>query len=161
MNEQIKRLAQAILADQNREKPERTDVASCFKCGRGMMHRGSRFCSEKCRDFYDLGEAGHEQTWLRPQIVYRDRAGNPMQRTTAGFVIACGNCHEQFESRGLRCCSTECERRYREWQENLRLIAEAGAEPSAKRKCERCGCPHTIPKWRNGRRGLASDPILL
>ena len=41
---------------------------------------------------------------------------------------------------GLRCCSTECERRYRERDENLATIAEARIQPAAKRKCEAPGC---------------------
>jgi hypothetical protein len=37
-------------------------------------------------------------------------------------------------------------------QENLRVMAEAGIEPEAKRKCEAEGCGRPIPKWRNGKR---------
>ena len=53
MTKRTERLAEAILADRNRPSAERTDIAKCFMCGTGMMYRGSRFCSPRCRDFYD------------------------------------------------------------------------------------------------------------
>jgi hypothetical protein len=31
-------------------------------------------------------------------------------------------------------------------------MAEVGMQAPTKRKCQREGCPHYIPSWRNGRR---------
>jgi hypothetical protein len=52
-----------------------------------------------------------------------------------------------FVSKGLRCCSTECGRKFREREEIAATIAEVGAEPIgfAKRKCECCG--GDIPRY--------------
>lgn len=74
---------------------------------------------------------------------------NLHQRGRNGFIIRCGGCKE-FESKGLRCCSVECDRRYRERLDNLAVMAAAGIEPAAKRQCETCG--DVIPKFRNGRK---------
>jgi predicted nucleic acid-binding Zn ribbon protein len=140
------RLASALLADRNRIKVERTDLVRCFTCGYRMIYRGSRFCSERCRDFYDIGSPGIEQ-----KIVYRFRDGRPMQEMAHGFRIPCAHCRRDFESLGLRCCSTECERRYRERKDNLAIMAEVGVEaPPPKRTCAECG--ERIPMWRKGRK---------
>jgi len=74
-----------------------------------------------------------------------------MKRTADGFKIACAGCQKEFESTGPRCCSDACERRYRERQANIALMAEAGIEPTKKRRCAAPGCSSTIPKWRKGR----------
>jgi hypothetical protein len=65
-----------------------------FMCGRGMKYRGSRFCSDRCRDFYAAGNPGHEQDWLRPKIIYSDRHGTPMRMGPQGFIINCAHCRE-------------------------------------------------------------------
>jgi hypothetical protein len=152
----------------------RTDITKCFMCGYGMVYRGKRFCSDRCRDFYDAN-ASHEQDWLQPPNCedvplgeLRVIAGPPgveigsryyvgifgrelmlMKRTRHGFTIRCAGCQKEFESKGLRCCSSDCERRYREREGNLAVMAAAGIQPATKRKCETCGTG--IPKWRNGR----------
>jgi predicted nucleic acid-binding Zn ribbon protein len=141
------RLASALLADRNRIKVERTDVVRCFTCGYGMIYRGSRFCSERCRDFYDAGNAPLSEQ----KIVYRFRDGRPMQETAKGLRIPCAHCRRDFESLGVRCCSIECERRYRERKDNLAIMAEVGMEAAPpKRTC--AGCGERIPMWRKGRR---------
>ena len=61
----VKRLTEALLADRSRGETDRTDITKCFMCGCGMLYRGSRFCSDRCRDFYDAGAPGHEQDWLK------------------------------------------------------------------------------------------------
>jgi hypothetical protein len=71
-------------------------------------------------------------------------------RGSAGWIVECLNCGAEFDSAGLRCCSVECERRYRDRNENEQLMAEAGMERPTKRKCEQCG--GVIPNWRDGRR---------
>jgi hypothetical protein len=145
--------------------PPRHNIVACFMCGYTFVYRGSCFCSDRCREVYDAEEPGHEQDWLRrPKAedapptnleVVAGPAGNrpatPVKRTTAGYNIHCLGCGKEFESKGLRCCSTECERRYKERQENLALMATVGIEPAAKKKlCASCGAK--IPTWRNGRR---------
>jgi predicted nucleic acid-binding Zn ribbon protein len=59
-------LAAQIEADILCEQSARADLVKCFMCGRGMIYRGSRFCSDSCRNFYDSGAAGHFQDWLQP-----------------------------------------------------------------------------------------------
>ena len=145
-------LASALLADRNRIKTVRADITECFMCGVGMMYRGDRFCSERCRHYYDAGNPGHEQTWRQPEAVYCDRSGNRMRPGAKGFVIQCAHCRKEFDSTGLRCCSTECERAYRERKDNLAVMAEAGIEPAAKKVCAAPGCGVAIPKWRKGRK---------
>jgi hypothetical protein len=72
--------------------------------------------------------------------------------TEKGYRIRCAACSREFESLGLGCCSAECERRYREAQDNRAVMAEVGIEPAAKRQCANPGCGAVIPKWRDGRR---------
>jgi hypothetical protein len=171
----VKRLTEALLADRHRGETERTDITKCFMCGFGMLYRGSSFCSDRCRDFYDAGEPGHEQNWLHgpkteslpltnlkviagpPSIeigsFYHhlgDLPATPTKCTVAGYMVRCTGCGKKFESRGLRCCSGDCWRRYKQRQENLALMAEAGIEPLPKKLCATCG--GKIPTWRNGRR---------
>jgi hypothetical protein len=113
--------------------------------------RDERFCSVKCRAAYDAGGApawGRGETQTR--IVYRRGDDIPMRATAAGFLIACANCNKEFDSKGLRCCSAECERGLKQRRENLAVMAEVGMEPAAKKRCLQCG--GVIPKWRNGRR---------
>ena len=122
-------------------------TVQCFSCGHGMTYRGSRFCSDHCREWFDAGIPAYQST----RTVYRDREGNEMRAGRAGFMIrCCPHCAKEFESKGLRCCSVECERRRREREDNLATMAEVGIEPATKRQCEACGIK--IPKWRNGRR---------
>jgi hypothetical protein len=145
-------------------KPE-TNIVECWSCGRTYRYKrgehalnakrervplGGNFCSLRCRDWYDAGNPALHQDWLQPKIVYRWRDGRPMKMGPHGFLINCANCGQEFDSKGLRCCSTKCERRYRDRQDNLAVMAEVGIEAAPKRQCANCG--QTIPKWRNGRR---------
>lgn len=160
-----------MIADRERDQTETQNIAQYFMCNHGMVYRGKRFCSDCCRDYYDDGNAGCAQTWLQanpgfgitgwtvvagppgvdvgsdPYATFRP---SDRRQGSKGVVIDCAACAKPFDSTGLRCCSTTCERRYREREENLKLIAEAGIELAAKRKCAECGDP--IPTWRNGRR---------
>lgn len=151
---QTERLAAALLADRNRKTTERTDIGACFMCARGMIYRGSRFCSDRCRDYYDTGAPGCEQNWRQPDIAYTYRDGRPMAKGVHGFKINCAHCHKESDSRGLRWCSVECERGYRERQTNIAILAEVGAEVKEKRRCAEC--ERNIPTWRNGRRVSAA-----
>jgi predicted nucleic acid-binding Zn ribbon protein len=141
-------------------------TVQCFSCGYGMTYRRSRFCSDRCREWFDAGNPSFEDQrqstpWdMRPLRAVAGPRGaigtNPWQTSVGdmrpgnhGFHIRCAGCQKEFESKGLRCCSADCERRYRERQDNLKLMAEAGIEPAIKRKCEACGA--ALPKWSKGR----------
>ena len=75
-----------------------------------------------------------------------------MKMGPSGFLINCANCGKEFDSKGSRCCSTKCERLYRDRQDNLAIMAEVGIEPAPKRQCANPECDRPIPKWRNGRK---------
>ena len=138
-------LTEAFLADRA-ATPSRHNIISCFVCGRTFVFKGPRrnlnanFCSLRCQDWYDAGKAP-----VASEIVY-----GALQKTANGFKIVCAHCRKDFESKGLRCCSLECERAYREREENMVLLTGANIESKAKRRCE--GCLAIIPTWRNGRR---------
>jgi hypothetical protein len=144
------KLSAALLADRERETP-RHNIVSCFVCGHTFVYRGrradvnGRFCSLRCQAWYD---ADYEP--IADEIIYRWRDGRPILKTSDGFRINCAYCGKEFESLGLRCCSSECEHAYCDREHNLAIMAEAGIEPSPKRLCESCSA--VIPKWRNGRR---------
>lgn len=153
------------------------DTTRCSSCGYSMIARKGRFCSDRCRSWFDAGNPSYEEQCEHQRalenaplrgfvavagppgtvgtnpwqsILDASGGGTPILRRGAhGFYIHCAGCQKEFESRGLRCCSAACERRYRERQDNLAVMAEAGIEPAAKRRCE---CGAVIPKWRNGRR---------
>jgi hypothetical protein len=71
MTSRAERLAAAILADRARaaDVPSRADTVQCFMCGYSMVYRANRFCSDRCRNFYDAGAPGHEQNWLQPPRI--------------------------------------------------------------------------------------------
>jgi len=146
----LKKLAAALLADRERE-PSRHNIVPCFVCGHTFVYGGrrsdvsGRFCSLRCQDWYDAGNK-----LIADEMIYRWRDGRPMPKTSDAFRTNCAHCRKEFESLGLRCCSSECEHAYCEREHNLAVMAEAGIEPSAKRLCEICSA--VIPKWRNGRR---------
>jgi hypothetical protein len=169
-------------AADNGTKTDVVACRSCGHTFRYRGRRGDlngNFCSARCQDWFDDGNPSYEEQRERqrklenaPLRGFTVIAGPPgtigtnpwqsivdarnsvgdMRPGVHGFYIRCAGCQKDFESRGLRCCSTACERRYCERQENLRVMAEVGIEPSAKRKCEAEGCGRPIPKWRNGRR---------
>ena len=64
-----------------------------------------------------------------------------------GFLIPCAGCGKTFDSKGLRCCSTACERRYRQQEEAAAIMAEVAMERLTKRACLHCG--GDIPNWLN------------
>jgi hypothetical protein len=117
------------------------DITKCFSCGYSMVYRGNRFCSERCREWFDAGNPSYEQQ-------------EESARKPSAISIVCKGCHKALDSKGLRCCSVECERRYCERQNNLAVMAEVGDTPKEKRRCAQCDAP--IPTWRNGRRVRSS-----
>jgi len=154
------------------------NIVPCFACGATFIYKGrrgelnGRFCSLRCQAAYDDGFTPAADPPTDTLTGWRVAAGGeiggdyyanllkrtpiPMKRTADGFKIACAGCQKEFESKGLRCCSDACERRYRERQANFALMAEVGIEPSKKRPCAAPGCSSTIPKWRKGRQVSAA-----
>jgi hypothetical protein len=45
-----------------------TDPVECFLCGRGMVPRGSRFCSPRCQEAFDSGFPRHDPHHVRSAI---------------------------------------------------------------------------------------------
>src|SRR5205814_6204217 len=62
-----------------------------------------------------------------------------------GVEIQCRGCQKPFISKGLRCCTTDCERKYRERVEIAAVMDAAGMERSVKRPCQTCGAP--MPRY--------------
>jgi hypothetical protein len=124
-----------------------TITVECFSCSHRMRYRGSRFCSDRCREWFDVGNPGYGQP---PGTVGSEYRGTSMRPTKDGYMIRCASCQKEFSSKGLRCCSAECERLLRERKDNLAIMAEVGDTPKQKRRCAQCSGP--IPSWRNGRR---------
>jgi hypothetical protein len=149
------RLAGALLADRNRAKTDHNIVA-CLSCGRTYIYKGrqgelnGRFCSMRCQDWYDADNPTYEQHQVETRYTWLD--GRLMRKGSKGFYIDCAHCHKEFDSKGLRCCSPDCERRYRDRKDNLAVMAEVGMAIKAKRRCANPACANTIPTWRNGRR---------
>src|SRR5262249_22027828 len=67
---------------------------------------------------------------------------------TNGFMIDCAGCGKKFESRGLRCCSADCECDRRR-QQDLEIELE-GSPRAIKPRCRECGA--SMKLWRKGRR---------
>jgi hypothetical protein len=148
-------IAHAIERDLLTDRPRIEHKSqTCFACGRSYMNGdrdNPRFCSPRCRKAFDAGFVG---PYSEQPIRYARLDGRPMQPRGDGFVIQCAGCRQEFVSKGLRCCSPECERQVRERAEIEQTIAEAGLESvgRVKRKCEAPGCGATIPMWRNKRK---------
>jgi hypothetical protein len=180
LTDRQQRLTEALLADRNRVNADRGDVVACRVCKYSFRNRGRRgelngnFCSMRCQDWYDAGNpapsnpinyavpirdcvviAGPPSMKIGSSYyggIFGDREDAEMKPTTNGFRIQCAHCAKEFESLGLRCCSPECERGYRERQENLAVMAEVGIEPTSKRQCTNPECRGRIPTWRKGRK---------
>jgi len=139
------------------ESKPNANIVACWSSARTFRYRGRQgdlngnFCSLRCQDWYDAGNpALHQES----TTVYRWRDDSPMRMGKHGFLINCANCGQEFDNKGLRCCTTDCERSYRERQDNLAIMAEVGMEPTAKRRCRTCGA--RIPKWRKGRKASSA-----
>jgi hypothetical protein len=182
------KLAALLLSDRDRPPSPRHNIVPCFSCGYTFVYRGrngdlnGRFCSLRCREWFDQGNPSYEQQQeyerkllAAPLDSFRVVAaagavspGPPgvevgsqaypwaespsptLRRGTEGYYIACRHCNKEFESKGLRCCSKECESAYLESQERRAVLKKAGIEREAKRMCEGPGCERRIPKWKNG-----------
>jgi hypothetical protein len=144
------------------------------------------FCSLRCQDWYAAGNASIERDHIArvnktPLEQWRVVAGPPgvevgasyyagvfphghrftsMTMTEKGYRIRCAACSREFESLGLRCCSAECGRRYREVQDNRAVMADVGIEPAAKRRCANPGCGAVIPEMARWPACLKRDTVL-
>jgi hypothetical protein len=169
MNSKIERLTQALLDDRKSETKPDDRITSCFVCGYRFIKTDSLFCSDRCRDWFDAGNSPVSNASNYDLRGWHVIAGPPgvksgdgyyteilsrqpidMRPGREGFYIACAHCRKEFESKGLRCCSTDCERGLKERRDNLAVMAEAGIEPSVKRTCQQCGA--IIPKWTAGKK---------
>lgn len=150
------KLAELLLSDRERPKVYH-NIIPCWSCGHTFVYRGRQgelngnFCSMRCQDWYDAGNPSFERQRELTKIVYRWRDGRPMRPGKEGFYIACAHCNKEFESKGLRCCSVECERGLKERADNLAVMAEAGIDAAPKKRCAAPDCDAVIPKWKNGR----------
>jgi len=135
------RLAEAIVRDLLCPAHKPQTSPTCFTCSRSFSNGDGRFCSHRCRQAFDAGFPPYEP-------FDRDEFYS-LPKGQTGFWIECACCRKPFDSRGLRCCSAECERELRRKQE---LDAELENDPfrAVKRKCNECG--GDIPNWRKGRR---------
>ena len=135
---------------------------ACFACGRSYAKGEGRFCSPRCRAAFNAGFPPYNPNQARvlmqaPSWVLAagppGTVGTPYARDLPirgdGCLITCKGCQREFVSKGLRCCSPECEKRYRERLEIEATMAEAGMEVAPKRRCEVCGA--AIPRWRAGK----------
>jgi hypothetical protein len=143
-----------LLANRHRAvETDRSDIIACRSCGYAFPYKerradlNGRFCSVRCQDWFDAGN---------PAPLERGHYGAAMRPTREGFMIRCASCRQEFESRGLRCCSADCERRCRERQDNLAVMAEAGVEATPRKGCADPECRARIPTWRNGRKVSSS-----
>jgi hypothetical protein len=174
----MSKLADAIAQDLLAKRPAARVMPTCFACGRSYSKAApladdsgsSKFCSVRCRDAFDAaGLPPYDPYQARalmqlPQTKWVVVAGPPgtigthpyrrdMRQSGDGFVIVCAGCHKEFVSKGLRCCSAECEHKCREAEANMATMAEVGMEPAAssRRQCEHCG--KVLPRWLPGGRG--------
>jgi hypothetical protein len=128
-------------------------VQDCFACGKSYVHGEDRFCSTNCRAAYDEGFPAYQPVVVR----YTWLDGRPMPISGDGFLIACRGCGKDFTSRGSRCCTPECDRKFRERQETAAVMAEVGMERAVKRKCVTCGSD--IPRYVGTGKARRQVPI--
>jgi hypothetical protein len=126
---------QQLAADLSPSESKSVVYPSCFACGATYSRGDGRFCSSRCRAGFDAGIGPYE-----PQ---RGFSGPP------GVMIHCYGCKREFRSLGLRCCSSVCEKRFREQQDDVATLAKAGIERAVKKTCELCDA--VIPKWTKGK----------
>ena len=60
ITERAERLAANLLADRQRE-PHKHNIVPCWSCGTTYVYRGRHFCSTRCQDWFDEGNATYEQ----------------------------------------------------------------------------------------------------
>jgi len=146
-----------------RERPATPEAQTCFACGRSYAKGDGRFCSVRCRDAFDNGNPAYGQAraqapstdWVviaGPPGTVGSRYASDLPTRGGGRLITCKGCQREFVSKGLRCCSPQCEKRYREHLEIEATMREVSAEAAPKRRCEACGA--AIPRWTKGGRAV-------
>lgn len=102
------------------------EIENCHSCGtkftrnspqcRSVLFDGfvTWYCSDRCRDWFQSGNPSFsQQQQLSSKSgpdLYR---GKPMHLTKMGFRVPCANCGKELDSKGLRCCSKDCEKELR------------------------------------------------
>ena len=147
------------------DKPARAAACDCHACGRTFAYQvpagddSGRLCSPRCRVAYDNGLPACDPAyanksnprWYAGWTAADGRSPGymppPMRSGRAGFFIACATCGGKFESKGLRCCSTACERKRRDREATIATLAEVGSELPARRKCEAPGCNRDVARY--------------
>jgi hypothetical protein len=133
-----------------------TAIEDCLACGRSHSGRDGEWCSPRCRD----ASANGWPRYRPVEVKYFDLRWRPMVAKGDGWEIACRCCGGEFVSKGLRCCTPDCERLLRQREEKAAVLAEVGIEPSAKRTCQAPGCIAVIPRFSGvgkGRRAVRND----
>jgi hypothetical protein len=158
LSSKTEKLAALLLEDAAKPKiASRHNIIPCFSCGYTFVYRGrigggaegaaalppwnGRFCSLRCQEWFDSGNPSFEQQQEFERKLLR-----------AHHPIRCKGCHKEFWSKGLRCCSRDCEKAYLEREENRATLAEARMEAAPKKICAAPDCDVVIPKWKNGRK---------
>jgi hypothetical protein len=143
MSDRIRQLAEQYRVEVEKPAKDGPEISICFSCGgRFVKSDFGRFCSSNCREQYDAGLPSFERMQELQSYV----------RLTDGVMLSCLGCGKKFRSRGVRCCSRECEAKYvRECSkknELTELRAETGVSgTSRKRPCGNPECSNTIPPW--------------
>jgi hypothetical protein len=154
-------LSDAIERDLLRERTAMPEAQICLVCARSYGKGDGRFCSVRCRDAFDDGYPPYDRPAGLPKIGDTPRvvvAGPPtliardLPTRSGGWIIPCAGCKRDFVSKGLRCCSPECEKKCREHLEIEATMREVGAEAAPKRRCEVCNA--VIPRWTKGGRAV-------
>jgi hypothetical protein len=86
------------------KRVDRDDITKCCTCGAGMVYRNNRFCSDRCRDYYDAGNPGLSQDWLRPKsnygvIGWKVVAGPPGLEIGSDYYVPLGDAFVEREDR--------------------------------------------------------------
>jgi hypothetical protein len=71
----------------NSPNTEPAGLDECFLCGRGMVYRGSRFCSPRCRKAFDCGFPRHDPHHVRTLMSPPLRSWKVAAPTPGGPLI--------------------------------------------------------------------------
>jgi hypothetical protein len=169
MSMRAQSIANILLKDALAERPEvHVDLNRCLVCsrtftaGKGVGTNG-RFCSRLCVDAFDAGyvhrsDGVGSKDWavvapafdkggaVKNLVGTRPYARN-LPKSGDGFLVGCRHCKRQFVSKGLRCCSVECECQLDERRKIEATMAEVEMESTGyvPRQCEHCGA--TLPRY--------------